>query len=107
MLKVLKHVAKKERLSLPDESALSIMHEANGNMRKALLIFEALRMQRSVSSRSKLGYARSPCLTRHLVSSRTPARTCRPTSTSPRPIGRRIVARSRIRSYKNNRRRIC
>jgi replication factor C subunit 3/5 len=48
MLKVLKHVAKKERLTLPDESALSIMQEANGNMRKALLIFEALRMQRSV-----------------------------------------------------------
>jgi replication factor C subunit 3/5 len=46
MMKVLKHVAKKERISLPEETALSIMQEANGNMRKALLVFEALRMQR-------------------------------------------------------------
>lgn len=46
MLKVMNHVAKKEKLHLPEDTARGIMDEANGNMRKALLGFEALRMQR-------------------------------------------------------------
>jgi replication factor C subunit 3/5 len=43
---VLNHVAKKERFHLPDDAATSIIKESNGNMRKALLVFEALKMQR-------------------------------------------------------------
>lgn len=46
MTKVLKFVAKKEKINLPEETANSIIEEAKGNMRKALLVFEALRMQR-------------------------------------------------------------
>lgn len=46
MTKVLKFVAKKEKINLPEETANSIILEAKGNMRKALLVFEALRMQR-------------------------------------------------------------
>jgi replication factor C subunit 3/5 len=48
MTKVLKFVAKKEKINLPEETANSIILEAKGNMRKALLVFEALRMQRYV-----------------------------------------------------------
>jgi replication factor C subunit 3/5 len=46
MTKVLQFVAKKERISLPMETAESIVEEAKGNMRKAILVLEALRMQR-------------------------------------------------------------
>lgn len=46
MNKVLSFVAKKERLHLPEETGRAILEEAKGNMRKALLVFEALRMQR-------------------------------------------------------------
>jgi replication factor C subunit 3/5 len=46
MTKVLKFVAKKERINLPEDTAEAIVLEAKGNMRKALLVFEALRMQR-------------------------------------------------------------
>lgn len=46
MTRVLEHVAKKERISnLPEETVESIVDQANGNTRKGLLIFEALRMQ--------------------------------------------------------------
>ncbi|KAI5454556.1 Replication factor C (RF-C) subunit [Naganishia albida] len=45
MTKVLKFVAKKERINLPEDTAEAIVLEAKGNMRKALLVFEALRMQ--------------------------------------------------------------
>ncbi len=43
---VLNHVAKKEKFYLPPSTAESIIKESSGNMRKALLVFEALRMQR-------------------------------------------------------------
>ncbi len=46
MSAVLRHVAKKEKFHLPDEAAASIIEEANGNTRKAVLVLEALRMQR-------------------------------------------------------------
>jgi DNA polymerase III delta prime subunit len=49
MMTVLKHVAKKERFHLPEEAASAIIDSSNGNMRKALLVFEALRMQRWVA----------------------------------------------------------
>lgn len=45
MQKCLEHVAKKEKFDLPPESAQDIAKEANGNLRKALLVLEALKMQ--------------------------------------------------------------
>lgn len=46
MSKVLHHVAKKERFSLPDSASDAIIASSDGNLRKALLVFEAMRMQR-------------------------------------------------------------
>ncbi len=46
MTKVLHHVAKKERFHLPDPACQSIITTSNGNLRKALLVFEAMKMQR-------------------------------------------------------------
>ena len=46
MMKVLSHVAKKERFHLPQSAADAIITTSNGNMRKALLVFEAMKMQR-------------------------------------------------------------
>lgn len=46
MVKVLNHVAKKERFSLPDSAAQSIISTSQGNLRKALLVFEAMKMQK-------------------------------------------------------------
>lgn len=45
---VLRHVAKKEKFHLPDEVASHIYSDCNGNLRKAILVLEALRMQRCV-----------------------------------------------------------
>lgn len=45
MSTVLHHVAKKERFTLPDSAKDSIIEAADGNLRKALLVFEAMRMQ--------------------------------------------------------------
>lgn len=42
---VLKHVAKKEKFSLPEEASEEIIKNSEGNMRRALLIMEALKMQ--------------------------------------------------------------
>ncbi len=46
MSKVLNHVAKKERFHLPPEASQQIISSSNGNLRKALLIFEAMKMQK-------------------------------------------------------------
>ena len=46
MTRVLHHVAKKERFHLPDSACSSIISSSNGNLRKALLVFEAMKMQR-------------------------------------------------------------
>ncbi|RSH93963.1 Replication factor C (RF-C) subunit [Saitozyma podzolica] len=46
MGKVLTHVAKKERIHLPDPASQSIIATSQGNLRKALLVFEAMRMQK-------------------------------------------------------------
>jgi replication factor C subunit 3/5 len=43
---VLKHVAKKEKFQLPDEVVHQIYGDCNGNLRKAILVLETLRMQR-------------------------------------------------------------
>ncbi|KAN0090978.1 P-loop containing nucleoside triphosphate hydrolase protein [Tylopilus felleus] len=45
MQTVLEHVAKKLKFDLPPEASLQIADDAAGNMRKALLVFEALKMQ--------------------------------------------------------------
>lgn len=45
----LQHVAKKEKFDLPPDSAKDIVNDSNGNLRKALLVLEALKMQSYVS----------------------------------------------------------
>lgn len=46
MRTVLDHVAKSARIpAIPVEAADEIVKDANGNMRKAILVFEALKMQ--------------------------------------------------------------
>ena len=45
MSNVLQYVAKKEKFHLPDTIAKSIYDDSKGNLRKAVLILEALRMQ--------------------------------------------------------------
>jgi hypothetical protein len=42
---VLEHVAKKLKFDLPEEASQQIADDSSGNMRKALLAFEALKMQ--------------------------------------------------------------
>ncbi|KIS71002.1 putative DNA replication factor C subunit protein [Mycosarcoma maydis] len=42
---VLNHVAKKERFNIPDAVQTQICDDCNGNLRKAMLVLEALRMQ--------------------------------------------------------------
>lgn len=46
MTKVLNHIAKKERFHLPPEAANQIISTSNGNLRKVLLVFEAMKMQK-------------------------------------------------------------
>lgn len=41
----LRHVAKKEKFDLPDDAAAEIIKDSRGNLRKALLVLEALKMQ--------------------------------------------------------------
>ncbi|TDL25665.1 P-loop containing nucleoside triphosphate hydrolase protein [Rickenella mellea] len=41
----LQYVAKREKFDLPPEAAEEIIQDANGNLRKALLVLEALKMQ--------------------------------------------------------------
>jgi replication factor C subunit 3/5 len=48
MYAVMAHVAKKERFDLPPDAAKEIAQDSNGNLRKALLVLEALKMQSSV-----------------------------------------------------------
>lgn len=45
MAGVLNHVAKKERFNLPESAANQITRSCDGNLRKALLVLEAMRMQ--------------------------------------------------------------
>ncbi|KAG8937331.1 Replication factor C (RF-C) subunit [Tulasnella sp. 418] len=45
MLSVLEHVAQKEGFDLPSDAANQIIDDSQGNMRKALLVMEALKMQ--------------------------------------------------------------
>lgn len=45
MATVLRYVAREERVMIPDDAVNQIVEDANGNLRKALLVMEALRMQ--------------------------------------------------------------
>ncbi|KZP22807.1 P-loop containing nucleoside triphosphate hydrolase protein [Athelia psychrophila] len=45
MLTVLEHIAKKKKFDLPPEVSKEIIDDSGGNLRKAILVFEALRMQ--------------------------------------------------------------
>ncbi|PCH42482.1 nucleoside triphosphate hydrolase protein [Wolfiporia cocos MD-104 SS10] len=45
MIDVLRHVGRKEGFDVPDKIAHEITEDANGNMRKAVLVLEALKMQ--------------------------------------------------------------
>jgi len=42
---VMEHVAKKLKFDMPEEASQQIAEYSGGNMRKALLAFEALKMQ--------------------------------------------------------------
>lgn len=44
----LRHVASKEKFDLPDDAAKLIVKDSAGNLRKALLVLEALKMQSCV-----------------------------------------------------------
>jgi replication factor C subunit 3/5 len=49
---VLAHIAKKKKFDLPLEVAQEIIDDSGGNLRKAILVFEALKMQSSVTASS-------------------------------------------------------
>lgn len=46
MTKCLQHVAKKEKFQLPNPARDAILATSSGNLRKALLVFEAMKMQK-------------------------------------------------------------
>jgi DNA polymerase III delta prime subunit len=50
MHQVLAHIAKKKKFDLPPEVAQEIIDDSGGNLRKAILVFEALKMQSFVLS---------------------------------------------------------
>ncbi|KZP00493.1 P-loop containing nucleoside triphosphate hydrolase protein [Calocera viscosa TUFC12733] len=58
MESVLAYVAKKERFDLPPEVASGIVAEATGNLRRALLVLEALKMQHPDLNAEKLEIAK-------------------------------------------------
>ncbi len=45
MMDILKHVARRVGFDLPPEAAKKIVQDSEGNLRKALLVLEALKMQ--------------------------------------------------------------
>jgi replication factor C subunit 3/5 len=65
----LEHVAKSERFTLPPDVSERIVIDARGNLRKAILVLEALKMQRSViacyicSAEAGIHLSPSPTLT--------------------------------------------
>ena len=46
MRTVLDYVGKREGFAIPDDTAKLIAEDANGNVRKAILVLEALKMQK-------------------------------------------------------------
>lgn len=47
----LRRVAKREKFDIPDEAAARIIQDAQGNLRRAVLVLEAMKMQKWVSFR--------------------------------------------------------
>ncbi len=41
----LRRVAKREKFDIPDEAAARIVKDAEGNLRRAILVLEAMKMQ--------------------------------------------------------------
>lgn len=60
MRTVLEHIAQKKKFQLPDETAKKIIEDSDGNLRKAILVFEALRMQSYVLHPSTHSLTHSP-----------------------------------------------
>jgi DNA polymerase III delta prime subunit len=87
MLTVLTHVAKRAGAgSLPEDMADEIIIDSNGNMRKAILVFEAMKMQSYVCFINiHLNY------TTYWYPNAGP--TCQARRRSPNQIGRRIAIR--------------
>jgi replication factor C subunit 3/5 len=54
MHNVLGHIAKKKKFDLPPEAAQEIIDDSGGNLRKAILVFEALKMQSFVPPLSNM-----------------------------------------------------
>jgi replication factor C subunit 3/5 len=46
VITILQHVAKKEKFQLPGEVAMNLARDADGNVIKAVLMLEALKMQK-------------------------------------------------------------
>lgn len=52
---MLDNVARRAGFTLPEEAAQKIVDDSGGNMRKAILVLEALKMQSLVARRSLKG----------------------------------------------------
>ena len=57
MIAILQHVAKKEKFTLPGEVAINLAKDADGNVRKAVLMLEALKMQKSAFPFTSVQYS--------------------------------------------------
>jgi DNA polymerase III delta prime subunit len=89
MLTVLNHVARRAGAgSLPEDIADEIIIDANGNMRKAILVFEAMKMQ---SYACFINFHLNYCNTTYWCPNSGP--TCQARRRSPNQIGRRIAIR--------------
>ncbi len=90
MLTVLSHVAKRAGAgSLPEDMTNEIITDADGNMRKAILVFEAMKMQSyAYSTNLHLNY----CNTTYWYPNLGP--TCRARRRSSNQIGRHTAIRS-------------
>ena len=90
MLTVLNHVAKRAGAgSLPEDMADEIIVDSNGNMRKAILVFEAMKMQ---SYACFINFHLNCCNTTYWYPN--PGPTCQALRRSLNQIGRRIAIRS-------------
>jgi len=113
MTTVLKSIAKKERFHLPAEVSEMIVSESNGNLRKALLVFEALKMQSWVPSPlSSLSHCPVFISKLNLLFRSHPSVSAAPISTPmlskrPNQTGRRSATKSPILSSPNRIRRDC
>ena len=66
MRTVLDYVGKREGFAIPDDTAKLIAEDANGNVRKAILVLEALKMQSCVPAGAHADIRRSAAQARPL-----------------------------------------